>query len=727
MKNLQKLALAAALLSVGVAAADTENTPPAKPNSVHAPLLRKRRPTVEKPTRPAPEPAVEKPARPAPEPAVEKPVRPAPEPAARPAPAAGERRSITRSYNYPVLTVMTIRDPKTKKKKKYLGELSYQPLTFTREKVDKPLRIMISDDTPGGSGETIRNSVWQAAITAAMLRNDTMHGVTISVGFSGDVDGPSAGAVTCLTILSAMDGRELPTDFAMTGTILPDGSIGRVGGVYAKMRAAAKAGAKRIFIPASRRMEMALDGKVIDLKRLAEELNVKLYQVENIEEAYAILHHKPYRRSAYMDAEVREMTRLPREAEDLLRSVIADLLKEVAKKAEENNEFATTTIFGDYTLSTQRARVLFDEGKYLPAALQIFRTWQSWRAVEDALPVLRNFFRNYPDLDKIKYLKEYHLRKRLVAFGSMLGEHDSALGKEKQRKKREFLKKHHYKNIDAILGFFPFVKGQTEITAQLEPVDQESVLISRVGVLLNDLPGEEVIDRANYKKLQAYWESELNLLLLIHLIHLDDNAQDEFLGRLGATMPKLRANRHAAEVERLFYVAASSTLAVAQGHINSRGESAAKRGEDFNGKLQGDPLYRKTRVVLNQAAKYHLYLDPRYRNKLYNMPYHLQASLKAQVSAFVLSSAVMVKYGPDSNASDFMPHLIRNARIAAIRNIDECIKAGIPCLQPICDFEIAEASRDSDPDPFVALTAYWRAALYSKALLMSFKPETDNL
>ena len=78
----------------------------------------------------------------------------------------------TISYKVPCLTV---RGDDTH------GKISYLPLTFTRTNTDKPLRIMIIDDTPSGSGQTIHSSVWLAAVTAAMLRNDTMHGVTISV------------------------------------------------------------------------------------------------------------------------------------------------------------------------------------------------------------------------------------------------------------------------------------------------------------------------------------------------------------------------------------------------------------------------------------------------------------------------------------------------------------------------------------------------------------------
>ena len=103
------------------------------------------------------------------------------------------------------------------------GGMSLLPFSFQYTKEDKPLRIAVTDDTPGGSGNEIRNNLWGAAIAAAMLKNKTMHGVKITVEFQGNVDGPSAGGVSCLAILSAMEGLDLPDDFAMSGTIFPDG------------------------------------------------------------------------------------------------------------------------------------------------------------------------------------------------------------------------------------------------------------------------------------------------------------------------------------------------------------------------------------------------------------------------------------------------------------------------------------------------------------------------
>jgi uncharacterized protein len=147
-----------------------------------------------------------------------------------------------------------------------------------------------------------------------------------------------------------MDGLPLPNDFAMTGTILPDGTIGVVGGVPEKMRAAAKAGKKRIFIPAFLRFEKNKKGENIDLQRLADELNVKLHRVENISEAYAVLHNKKYSGNEYVN--VREMTRLPQKTEDVLTAIYKKYLDKV--KAEDFRSFILPLVHLGKFLGSQK-------------------------------------------------------------------------------------------------------------------------------------------------------------------------------------------------------------------------------------------------------------------------------------------------------------------------------------------------------------------------------------
>lgn len=63
------------------------------------------------------------------------------------------------------------------------------------------------------------------------------------------VDGPSAGAAITAALISLILGKELNLSVYLTGTILLNGSVGRVGGVLEKAIAAAEAGAKLFLVP----------------------------------------------------------------------------------------------------------------------------------------------------------------------------------------------------------------------------------------------------------------------------------------------------------------------------------------------------------------------------------------------------------------------------------------------------------------------------------------------
>ena len=63
------------------------------------------------------------------------------------------------------------------------------------------------------------------------------------------VDGPSAGAAMTVLLLSMIYGEELNSSVAITGTVMPDGSVGPVGGVYEKTLAAVNKGIKLILVP----------------------------------------------------------------------------------------------------------------------------------------------------------------------------------------------------------------------------------------------------------------------------------------------------------------------------------------------------------------------------------------------------------------------------------------------------------------------------------------------
>ena len=62
-------------------------------------------------------------------------------------------------------------------------------------------------------------------------------------------DGPSAGVTMCMSVLSALTGRKLRKDVAMTGEITLRGKVMAVGGIKEKVLAAHRMGIKKVLLP----------------------------------------------------------------------------------------------------------------------------------------------------------------------------------------------------------------------------------------------------------------------------------------------------------------------------------------------------------------------------------------------------------------------------------------------------------------------------------------------
>jgi ATP-dependent Lon protease len=68
-------------------------------------------------------------------------------------------------------------------------------------------------------------------------------------------DGPSAGVAMFMALVSLMTGNTVSSDTAMTGEISLRGLVLPVGGIKEKMVAAARAGIKRVLLPARNRKD----------------------------------------------------------------------------------------------------------------------------------------------------------------------------------------------------------------------------------------------------------------------------------------------------------------------------------------------------------------------------------------------------------------------------------------------------------------------------------------
>lgn len=101
----------------------------------------------------------------------------------------------------------------------------------------------------------------------------------VHVNFPGGapVDGPSAGAAIAVAVLSAARGDEIDNRVAITGELSVHGRIKPVGGVAAKVSAAAEAGVTRVLIPAENWQE-----------RYSKRTDVQVIPVHDIDEVYRL-------------------------------------------------------------------------------------------------------------------------------------------------------------------------------------------------------------------------------------------------------------------------------------------------------------------------------------------------------------------------------------------------------------------------------------------------------
>lgn len=94
-------------------------------------------------------------------------------------------------------------------------------------------------------------------------------------------DGPSAGITMATAMLSALTGRSVRGDVAMTGEITLRGKVLPIGGLKEKALAARRVGVKRVIVP---------KGNEKDLAELPEVLkrDVRFFTVENVKEVFDI-------------------------------------------------------------------------------------------------------------------------------------------------------------------------------------------------------------------------------------------------------------------------------------------------------------------------------------------------------------------------------------------------------------------------------------------------------
>ncbi|GMB00107.1 Lon family ATP-dependent protease [Pelosinus sp. IPA-1] len=130
------------------------------------------------------------------------------------------------------------------------------------------------------AGSMAKDSVFNAAavvrkITGEDLANYDIH---INIIGGGRIDGPSAGTGILAAIISAITGRAIRQDVAVTGEISIQGKVKAVGGVFEKAYGAKQAGVTTMIIPKENEKDIPQG-----------HLGLTICPVDDVEEALAIL------------------------------------------------------------------------------------------------------------------------------------------------------------------------------------------------------------------------------------------------------------------------------------------------------------------------------------------------------------------------------------------------------------------------------------------------------
>ena len=116
-----------------------------------------------------------------------------------------------------------------------------------------------------------KDSVYNAAsvirkITDKDIRDYDIH---VNVIGGGNIDGPSAGAAITTCIISALLGKPIRQDLAITGEISLRGKVKPVGGIFEKIYGARRKGIKLVLVPEDNKKDIPTGLTDIEVKAVS--------------------------------------------------------------------------------------------------------------------------------------------------------------------------------------------------------------------------------------------------------------------------------------------------------------------------------------------------------------------------------------------------------------------------------------------------------------------------
>lgn len=613
--------------------------------------------------------------------------------------ATANAGDIDRSFRIPLLSFSASGDS---------GECNLADFRLTRKPgVSKPLTISVAEDTPGGVGPSVRASIWLAATVAALDRMDDLSGVSISVELSGQTDGPSAGAAFCLAILSALRETNFPDDCAVTGTVMPDGTIGGVGEIATKMKAAAGKGIKRILLPANVRFETSTsNGAEIDLKRLAESLGVEFCPVESVTHAYGVMHRIPPPTRPPVGRDVLD---LPREIEEALKARYQEhedtgrKLWESIPKAERDLIEADPLLAELFVTIRETSIRAYRSGKLLSAAALAYEQHIWLKALAEYRGAPFESPKDVAECLRVLQQTSARVAQELPQVGTLSASASESLPEGAAQLCASI------SDIWVPLGLCERLKAEVESLSQGDLAAGDQDKNQQLATGLGDINA--------YARLYAFYAVENSKSWLDERRHLSK----AFVSHKVAGDARI--------AERLFFSAHTAVLnTLLEDVVTARAAELRLTNEQVLGQMTAHDLtltYYLKAVVVGRSLHDFVSRQDDGSTHAFDVALaaHVHADNLATVSGLIARwSELELDFSGGTGAyrrTEVLNYLLTAAREAAIANIAVCRSRGIECLQPIYYFEIAELSRDDGAsDKVDVLIAYWKASLQAKALLL---------
>ena len=127
------------------------------------------------------------------------------------------------------------------------------------------------------AGSMAKDSVFNAASVLRRVTGKDIHDFDVHINIigGGNIDGPSAGTAILAALVSAVTGKRIRQDVAVTGEISLQGRVRPVGGVFEKAYGAKQAGIKSLVIPKENSKDIPRG-----------HLGLKIFPVETVEDAF---------------------------------------------------------------------------------------------------------------------------------------------------------------------------------------------------------------------------------------------------------------------------------------------------------------------------------------------------------------------------------------------------------------------------------------------------------